>query len=45
MLGYLCIAFWGLVGGMFYIFYRPSRRERDAIRAETEAQLQGTHLG
>ena len=45
VLGYLCIAFWGLVGGVFYVFYRPSRSERNAIRAETEAQFQGTHLG
>ncbi len=45
VLGYLCIAFWGLIGGIFYIFYRPSRTERAAIRAETEAQMQGTHLG
>jgi hypothetical protein len=45
VLGYLCIAFWGVVGGIFYIFYRPSRTERDAIRAEAEAQLKGTHLG
>jgi uncharacterized membrane protein YbhN (UPF0104 family) len=45
VLGYLCIVFWGLVGGVFYVFYRPSRSERNAIRAETEAQLQGTHFG
>ena len=44
VLGYLCIAFWGAVGGMFYIFYRPSRSERQAILAETEAQMKGTHL-
>lgn len=45
VLGYLCIAFWGVVGGLCYIFYRPSARERQAIRAESEAQLQGTRLG
>lgn len=45
VLGYLCIAFWGLVGGIFYLFYRPSRTERQAIRAEAEAQFQGSHLG
>ena len=45
VLGYLCIAFWGGVGGVFYIFYRPSRAQRQAIRAETEAQFKGTHLG
>ncbi len=44
VLGYLCIAFWGVVGGLFYIFYRPSRQQREAIRAEAEAQLKGTHL-
>ena len=45
VLGYLCIAFWGIVGGVFYMFYRPSRQERRAIFAETRAQLKGTHLG
>ena len=45
VLGYLCIAFWGVVGGVFYMFYRPSRKERRAIFAETRAQLKGTHLG
>ena len=45
VLGYLCIAFWGAVGGAFYIFYRPSRTQRRAIRAETVAQFQGTRLG
>ena len=45
VLGYLCIAFWGAVGGAFYIFYRPSKKERNAIRAEAEAQMKGTHLG
>lgn len=45
VLGYLCIAFWGGVGAIFYIFYRPSRAEQQAIRAETEAQFTGTHLG
>ena len=45
VLGYLCIAFWGAVGGIFYIFYRPSRAQRNAIRAETEAQMEVTHLG
>ncbi len=44
VLGYLCIVFWGVVGGFCYIFYRPSRRERDAILAETEAQLDATRL-
>ena len=39
MIGYLCIAFWGIVGGFFYVFYRPSKSERDAARAETTAQL------
>jgi len=45
VLGYLCIALWGVVGGVFYMFYRPSRKERRAILAETRAQLGGTHLG
>ena len=45
VLGYLCIAVCGGVGGIFYIFYRPSRLERRAILAEAEAQLKGTHLG
>ena len=45
VLGYLCIAFWGIVGGVFYMFYRPSRKERSAILAETRAQLKGTRLG
>ncbi|MEO6787991.1 MAG: lysylphosphatidylglycerol synthase transmembrane domain-containing protein [Chthoniobacteraceae bacterium] len=45
VLGYLCIALWGAVGGVFYIFYRPSRAQRQAIRAETEAQFKGTPLG
>jgi uncharacterized protein (TIRG00374 family) len=45
VLGYLCIAFWGVVGGIFYMFYRPSASERKAIRAEAEAQFKGTHLG
>jgi hypothetical protein len=45
VLGYLCIAFWGAVGGLFYIFYRPSRAQRRVIRAETEAQFKGSHLG
>ncbi len=45
MLGYFCIAFWGVVGGVFYLFYRPSRSERAAIRAESTAQFKGTHLG
>jgi uncharacterized protein (TIRG00374 family) len=45
VLGYLCIAFWGVVGGICYMFYRPSATERMAMRAETQAQLQGTHLG
>ncbi len=44
MLGYICIAFWGVVGGIFYMFYRPSKLERDAIREETKAQL-GGNLG
>lgn len=44
VLGYLCIAFWGIVGGLFYIFYRPSRAQRQAIRVEAEAQFKGTHL-
>ena len=39
MLGYVCIAFWGVIGGIFYLFYRPSRSERDAIMAEANAQL------
>lgn len=45
VLGYLCIVFWGIVGGIFYAFYRPSRQERRAMLAETEAQLKGTHIG
>ena len=45
VLGYLCIVFWGIVGGFFYVFYRPSRKERQAMLAETKAQLGGTHLG
>jgi uncharacterized protein (TIRG00374 family) len=45
VLGYLCIAFWGVVGGICYIFYRPSATERRAMRAEAEAQLHGTNLG
>jgi uncharacterized membrane protein YbhN (UPF0104 family) len=45
IIGYLCIAFWGVIGGVLYVFYRPSRLEREAIMAETEAQLKGTHLG
>jgi len=45
VLGYLCIAFWGVVGGICYMFYRPSATERRAMRAESEAQLKGTHLG
>lgn len=44
VLGYICIAFWGAVGGLFYIFYRPSRSERAAIRAEAQAQFKGTHI-
>lgn len=44
MLGYICIAFWGVVGGFFYMFYRPSKTEREAIRQETNAQL-GGNLG
>jgi uncharacterized membrane protein YbhN (UPF0104 family) len=39
MLGYFCIAFWGVVGGIFYMFYRPGKSERDASFAETTAQL------
>ena len=39
MLGYVCIAFWGVLGGIVYLFYRPGRIERDATRAETTAQL------
>lgn len=39
MIGYFCIAFWGIVGGFFYMFYRPSKSERDASFAETTAQL------
>jgi uncharacterized membrane protein YbhN (UPF0104 family) len=45
VLGYLCIAIWGIIGGIFYVFYRPSPQERQAMRAETEAQLKGTHIG
>lgn len=45
IIGYLCIAFWGILGGVYYAFYRPSRKESDAIRAESEAQLKGTHIG
>lgn len=41
ILGYLCIAFWGVVGGVFYLFYRPSRKDRAAIYAETGGQLTG----
>ncbi len=39
MIGYFCIAFWGVVGGIFYLFYRPSKSERAAALAETTAQL------
>ena len=39
MLGYICIAFWGVVGGIFYLFYRPSRQQQAAIRSEAQAQL------
>jgi glycosyltransferase 2 family protein len=39
MLGYVCIVFWGIVGGIFYLFYRPSKSERAAIMAEANAQL------
>ena len=39
MIGYFCIAFWGLLGGVFYLFYRPSKSERAASLAETTAQL------
>lgn len=45
ILGYFCIAFWGVVGGVFYLFYRPTRSERAAIMAESQAQFKGTHLG
>jgi hypothetical protein len=45
VLGYLCIAFWGVVGGVLYVFYRPSALEREATLAETRAQIKGTHLG
>jgi uncharacterized protein (TIRG00374 family) len=45
VLGYLCIVFWGLVGGMFYLFYRPSRMERQALQATAKAQFKGTHFG
>ena len=39
MLGYFCIAFWGVVGGIFYLFYRPSRTQRAEVMAETKGQL------
>ena len=39
ILGYFCIAFWGVVGGIFYLFYRPSRTQRAEILAETGGQL------
>lgn len=39
MLGYFCIAFWGVVGGIFYLFYRPSRDQRAEVMAETSGQL------
>ena len=39
MIGYFCIAFWGVVGGIFYLLYRPSKSERAAALAETTAQL------
>jgi uncharacterized membrane protein YbhN (UPF0104 family) len=45
MLGYVCIAFWGMVGGVFYLFYRPSPQERAAMLAETRAQLGGKLRG
>ncbi len=45
LIGYLCIAFWGVVGGLFYLFYRPSKAEREAVRAESTAQFQRTHIG
>jgi uncharacterized membrane protein YbhN (UPF0104 family) len=41
MLGYVCIAFWGVVGGIFYLFYRPSAEQRAAVRSEANAQLGG----
>jgi uncharacterized membrane protein YbhN (UPF0104 family) len=40
MIGYFCIAFWGVVGGIFYLFYRPSRAERAGVIAAT-----GGHIG
>jgi hypothetical protein len=39
MMGYFCIAFWGVVGGIFYLFYRPSKKQRAEVMAETTGQL------
>jgi len=44
MLGYFCIAFWGVVGGVFYLFYRPSRSQRAEVLAETSGQLRDIHI-
>jgi glycosyltransferase 2 family protein len=39
MLGYLCIAFWGVVGGFFYLFYRPGKEERAEMLSTTSGHL------
>jgi uncharacterized membrane protein YbhN (UPF0104 family) len=39
IMGYFCIAFWGVIGGIFYLCYRPSRSERAAIIAQTGGQM------
>ena len=44
MLGYFCIAFWGVVGGIFYLFYRPSKSQRAEVMAETRGQLRDIHI-
>jgi len=44
LLGYFCIAFWGVVGGIFYVFYRPSRSQRAEIMAETQGQFRDMRL-
>ena len=39
ILGYFCIAFWGVIGGFFYLFYRPSRQQRIAELAVSKNTL------
>jgi uncharacterized protein (TIRG00374 family) len=40
MLGYACIATWGVVGGILYLFYRPTPGERKVMVEETRAKIQ-----